>query len=28
MDRLQDETEFSAMQALVRALIDAAQRRM
>jgi len=28
MDRLQDENEFAAMQALVRALIDAVQRRM
>lgn len=28
MDRLQDENEFAALQALVRALIDAAQRRM
>jgi NAD(P)H-dependent FMN reductase len=28
MDRLQDENEFSAMQVLVRALIDAAQRKM
>lgn len=28
MDRLQDENEFAALQALVRSLIDAAQRRM
>jgi len=28
MDRLQDENEFATMQALVRALIDAAQRRL
>jgi len=28
MDRLQDDNEFAAMQALVRALIDAAQRMM
>jgi NAD(P)H-dependent FMN reductase len=28
MDRLQDENEFSAMQILVRAVIDAAQRKM
>ncbi|CAM5511900.1 FMN-dependent NADPH-azoreductase OS=Afipia felis OX=1035 GN=azr_2 PE=4 SV=1 [Afipia felis] len=28
MDRLQDDGEFAAMQAVVRALIDAAQRKM